>query len=79
MEQLLIETGKQVPSLAILAFIVKYFLMHLEKRDADCKEVSLKTNECINRNSELIGRVETRLEDQTEFIRSVSSKLNKLQ
>lgn len=53
MEGLITEMVKQVPSLAVLTFLVIKFLRHLCKRD----ELQKVTNAVIQQNSNALGQV----------------------
>ena len=53
MEGMVTEMVKQVPSLAVLAFLVIKFLRHLCKRD----ELQKVTNSVIQENSKILGQV----------------------
>lgn len=43
MNDLAIEVAKQVPSLAVLVYLVRSFLTHLKESEENCRQTSLET------------------------------------
>lgn len=56
-----VEALKQVPALAVLAWIVRTFITHLERRD----ELQREAIECIRHNTEVLGAVKDALRHST--------------
>ena len=51
------EVLKQVPALAVLAYIVIQFLRHLEKKNTDFKEINKETIAALRENSAAMAEV----------------------
>jgi len=79
MEPFYIEIIKQVPSLAVLAFIVTAFLKHLQRRDAlisqlaqERAELHKEATKVIRENTHVLARVGTALDRIEPIIRQIA-------
>ncbi len=87
METAVLEILKQVPALAVLAWLVTRFLNEIGKRDevlkdlsAACHDVHQRSIVAVDRNSEALGRIESALDGQrqltTDAVRDAFSGLS---